>query len=45
MREGGGKRGWRGWADQMSAPEDENELDWQQNYMLTKNMLYGGSGR
>lgn len=25
----GGERGWRGQADQMSAPEDENELDGQ----------------
>lgn len=42
MREGGGKRGRRERADQMSAPEDENELDGQQRLHAYKNMLNGG---
>lgn len=36
MREGGGKRGRSGQADQMSAPEDENKLDRLQRLTKTK---------
>lgn len=42
MRGGGGKRERRGRADQMSAPEDENELDWQLRLFAFKNILYEG---
>lgn len=41
MREGGGRSGEeRGRADQMSAPEDENEPNGQKKLYVYKNMPY-----